>query len=176
MIQQQETRETAGPSDASAADCGEGDQRQVTFTVEVEDEDPLSTEWLAGRFERVLEALAIDRIELSVVIVDDARMAALHQQYLNDPSTTDVLTFDLRDQPAGPLEGEICLCRDEAARRAAERGHDVSRELLLYAVHGLLHLLGYDDHEVDAHAAMHAKEDELLTAIGVGPVYRADGG
>lgn len=176
MIQQQDTCDSACSSDASAADGGEGDPRQVTFTVDVEDDDPLSTQWLAGQFERVLEALAIDRIDLSVAIVDDARMASLHQQYMNDPSTTDVLTFDLRDQPAGPVEGEICICRDEAARRAAERGHELTKELLLYAVHGLLHLLGYDDHDAADHAAMHAKEDELLTRIGVGPVYRAAGG
>lgn len=148
----------------------------MTFTVDVDDEDPLSTEWLAVTFERVLDELAVRQIELSVVIVGDSRMAALHQQYLNDPGTTDVLTFDLRDQPAGPLEGEIYVCRDEAARRAAERGHEATKELLLYTIHGLLHLLGYDDHDPADHAAMHAKEDQLLTAIGVGPVYGAAGG
>src|SRR5690606_1916317 len=81
-------------------------------------------------------------------------------------------TFDLRDGEAGALDGEIVLCVDEAVRQARQRRHDARLELLLYAVHGLLHLLGYDDHDPKDAAKMHRREDELLRAAGLGDVYR----
>lgn len=111
---------------------------------------------------------------MSLLLVGDAEMSRLHAQYKGDPSTTDVLTFDLRDKQGSgdePIEGDIVLCVDEAARQAKQRGHETRIELLLYAVHGLLHLLGYDDHRAADFKRMHAKEDELLQAAGYGAVF-----
>jgi probable rRNA maturation factor len=104
-------------------------------------------------------------------------MDALHRRHTGVAGTTDVLTFDLREMGLGPLDVDIVVCLDEADRQAASRGHAVERELLLYVVHGLMHCLGHDDHEEAACARMHAAEDAVLTAIGVGPVYaRPEGG
>jgi len=72
------------------------------------------------------------------------------------------------------VQGDLVICMDEAARQAVSRGHETRLEVLLYAVHGLLHLLGYDDHNPQDAEAMHRREDELLTAIGYGPVYSRD--
>jgi len=108
---------------------------------------------------------------LNLLVLGDAAMGELHAEYHGDPSPTDVLSFDLRDTTDGLLEGDLALCVDEAGRRAAERGHPVRDEVLLYAVHGLLHLLGEDDHTPADYAHMHAREDALLTAIGVGPRF-----
>jgi len=109
---------------------------------------------------------------LSVAVVDDATMTELHSRYLNLAEPTDVLTFDLSDGTES-LEGEIVLCLDVAARESAARGHDLADEILLYAVHGCLHLLGYDDRTPADAKRMHSREDELLTMLGVGPVYRS---
>jgi probable rRNA maturation factor len=103
-------------------------------------------------------------------------MAALHEQYLDLPTTTDVLTFDLRDDLSDTREGsavmlDTVVCADEAGRRAAELGHSVDHELLLYCVHSLLHVQGYDDGTRAAAARMHAREDGLLQALGVGAIY-----
>lgn len=110
-------------------------------------------------------------------------MSMLHKSYGRKAGTTDVLTFDLSDAQAPSLEpqasvidGEIYICLDEARRRAGQMGHAPRLELLLYAVHGLLHLLGYDDHDPESYHRMHDKEDELLEAIGVGPVFTGKGG
>jgi probable rRNA maturation factor len=111
---------------------------------------------------------------ISVLIVNDARMIELHRQHVGNSSTTDVLTFDLREKPGQPVEADLVLCADEAARRADEHGHSIERELLLYALHGLLHCVGYDDHDDAGWRRMHAREDELLTAIGVGATFRRD--
>jgi len=79
---------------------------------------------------------------------------------------------------ANPLHREaidvnIALCVDEAARQAADRDHDPTSELILYAVHGLLHCLGHDDHEPEAYERMHAIEDELLDRLGVGARFKS---
>ncbi|MEQ9455494.1 MAG: rRNA maturation RNase YbeY [Phycisphaeraceae bacterium] len=127
-------------------------------------------DWLAARLAEVITQLNTPLISLSLALVDDATMAKLHDQYLGDPTTTDVITFDLADQPR-TIEGELVLCVDQARRQADLHNHSIEHELLLYAVHGVLHLLGYDDHDPDQARKMHAEEDRLLTLIGVGPVY-----
>jgi probable rRNA maturation factor len=97
-------------------------------------------------------------------------MQALHTQFSGLNSTTDVLTFANNDSGA-PIDCDIAVCVDEARRRAAELNHTVAQELLLYTLHGMLHAAGFDDVAPDLHAAMHAEEDRILTAIGVGPLF-----
>ncbi|MEC9372219.1 MAG: rRNA maturation RNase YbeY [Planctomycetota bacterium] len=115
-------------------------------------------------------ALAHD-VRLSVV--GDEAMTDLHTRWKDDPSTTDVLTFDLREDaaPGEPLDVDIVVCADEAARQALRRNRRPEEELLLYFVHGMLHCLGHDDREERASQAMHACEDRILAAIGVEPLY-----
>lgn len=110
-----------------------------------------------------------------IAVVDDGRMAAMHERHSGVSGTTDVLTFDMREDGDGPLDVDIVVCIDEARRQADRRGHVVERELLLYILHGALHCLGHDDRDPDASAAMHVREDEILAAIGVGAVYAAAG-
>ena len=115
---------------------------------------------------------------LSLAVVDADTMSNLHARFLNVHGPTDVLTFELDRGPDGRVtEGEIVVCLDVAAAQAAARGHAVEHELLLYAVHGLLHLSGYDDLTDAGYAAMHAREDEILKTLGVGAVFtRAQAG
>ncbi|HRX87229.1 MAG TPA: rRNA maturation RNase YbeY [Phycisphaerae bacterium] len=129
---------------------------------------------IAAALRRVLALQDVTTAALSVAIVDDATMTDLHDRYMNIPEPTDVLTFDLSDEgDARRVDGEIVVCIDVAQREAAARGHALADELLLYAVHGCLHLLGYDDLTPEDSARMHAREDELLTELGIGPVYRS---
>lgn len=110
--------------------------------------------------------------ELSVALVGDRRMSELHKQFMNIDGPTDVLTFPLdHDRGGRPVAGEVVVCVPEARRRAKEHGVPVERELLLYALHGLLHLCGYDDRTGRAYRAMHRTEDQILTRLGVGPVF-----
>ncbi|MCA9295207.1 MAG: rRNA maturation RNase YbeY, partial [Phycisphaerales bacterium] len=85
-------------------------------------------------------------------------------------STTDVLTFPMSDA-GDAVDVDIAICVDEAQRQAGERGHAVEHEILLYAVHGLLHVTGHDDHDDAAYDAMHAEEDRILETIGVGRIF-----
>lgn len=110
--------------------------------------------------------------DLSIALVGDATMAKLHEQFLLIPGPTDVLTFELAHDARGRCTaGEVVCCVGHAARAAKRFGHPVRLELLLYAVHGLLHLLGHDDTTDASYRRMHAAEDRLLTKLGVGPVF-----
>ncbi len=110
--------------------------------------------------------------ELSLALVGDQKMADLHLQFMNIPGPTDVLTFPLESDKRGrPVSGEVIICVPEARRRCRETGGKLREELLLYALHGLLHLCGYDDRTDRAFQAMHRKEDQILRKIGVGPVF-----
>ena len=121
---------------------------------------------------------------LNVALVNDHRMAELNQKHLDHEGPTDVLAFDLRDQPhesdkdllpqqsVKHLEGEIILSMETAVRESQKRGITLDAELALYAVHGTLHLLGYRDRDPHDANRMYAMEDELLTAIGVESVGR----
>ncbi|MCC6360292.1 MAG: rRNA maturation RNase YbeY [Phycisphaerales bacterium] len=107
---------------------------------------------------------------LSIAIVGRAAMARLHADHSGDPTPTDVLTFDLGcDSRRGHIDGEIIVCADVAYAAARRRG--ALAELVLYVVHGVLHLAGHDDHADAAYRRMHRREDEILTALGWGPVF-----
>lgn len=81
--------------------------------------------------------------ELSVVFLTDDALAGLHADFLADPATTDVITFE--GDPALGVAGEICVSVDTAAAYAKVHARDFSSELMLYVIHGWLHLAGYDD-------------------------------
>ena len=110
--------------------------------------------------------------ELSIALVDDGQMAKLHAQFLGIAGPTDVLTFELEhDDRNRVIAGEIVVCIPEARRQAAARGVKIADEVLLYALHGMLHLSGFDDRTERGFRAMHRREDQILTALGVGPVF-----
>lgn len=122
---------------------------------------------LARVARHVASAERFESSALSIVVVGARTMARLHGEYMNDPTPTDVLTFDLGTSiDRRRLEGEIVVCADVALEHAGRRG--VRRELALYVAHGVLHLAGYDDHTPRGYARMHAREDALLEALGLG--------
>src|SRR5688572_12184420 len=84
--------------------------------------------------------------DVSIAIVNDKTMSALHLRDLKIAGPTDVLTYELdHDDKGRCIAGEVIVCLPEARRQARERGTTVDNELLLYALHGVLHLAGFDD-------------------------------
>jgi probable rRNA maturation factor len=111
-------------------------------------------------------------VELSVVLVGDRRMSRLHQEFLGIAGPTDVLTFELDQDGQGRVCcGEVILCVPEAARAAAKNGTSIRQELLLYALHGMLHLCGWDDRTTGDFERMHRMEDDILKRLGIGAVF-----
>jgi probable rRNA maturation factor len=110
--------------------------------------------------------------DLSIALIGDAKMSELHREFMSIDGPTDVLAFPLdQDARGAAISGEVVVCVPYARRIAKTRKMDPEREVLLYAIHGLLHLLGYDDTTPAAYRAMHRTEDELLTKLGLGPVF-----
>lgn len=94
--------------------------------------------------------------EIEVSLVDDSTIAQVHGDFLNDPTPTDVITFH---------HGEVLVSTETAAREAAVRGLPLGRELLLYIIHGLLHLHGHTDADPEPRAIMHATQERLLAQL-----------
>ena len=111
--------------------------------------------------------------ELSVALVNDRTMSELHREFMKQRGPTDVLTFPLGLDARGmAVAGEIVICVPQAQRRAKIEHTSTKHELLLYAIHGLLHLAGYDDRTARGFQIMHQLEDKILTGLGVGPVFQ----
>jgi rRNA maturation RNase YbeY len=112
--------------------------------------------------------------ELSVALVCDRTMSDLHLRFMNIAGPTDVLTFPLEhDAKGNVLGGEVIVCVPEARRRCRELGTTLPEELLLYALHGMLHLCGFDDRTDRDFKRMHRMEDDILARLGVGAVFNA---
>ena len=91
--------------------------------------------------------------EVSVLIVSDRRIAALHKKFMNEPGPTDVITFH---------HGEIFISGEMAKRNAEQFGNSLENELRLYIVHGLLHLHGFDDRDPDNARKMDMVQRKVL--------------
>jgi len=103
---------------------------------------------------------------LSVIVVDDAEIVRLHEQFMHDSTPTDVLTFDLRDDLVdGPIEAEIVLSAETAERQAGRFHTEPGQELLRYAIHGTLHLVGFDDRTPSEQRRMRREEDRILASV-----------
>lgn len=103
---------------------------------------------------------------VSVAIVDDPTIHRLNKQFLAHDEPTDVLSFVLQQQ-SDRLEGEIIVSADTAQTAAARLGWPPEHELLLYAVHGALHLVGYDDLSPGPRRRMRSAEREYLARLGI---------
>jgi len=101
--------------------------------------------------------------ELSLVFMTDDALAQLHADFLDNPTPTDVITFE--GSPELGTAGEICVSADRAAAFAAEHNRDFSEELTLYLVHGWLHLAGYDDLKPPLKRQMRSAEARAMRCL-----------
>ena len=117
-----------------------------------------------------LQFLKKVKSEVSVLIVNDETMCNLHSKHSGNDSSTDVLTFD-HGSDEDAVCADIAICFDVAQREAEPRNNSIQNEMILYVLHGLLHCCGFDDDNDAEHQKIHAEEDRVLTAIGVGAVW-----
>lgn len=133
---------------------------------------------------KILHHENVDQAILSVVFVSHQKMRALNKKYLSRDHVTDVLAFDLSEQsgrnsPTPHLSdntppkrnskvvvGDIVISTDAALKHVSSHQTTLARELTLYVIHGILHLLGYDDHKSADAKKMRKKEKEILDYLG----------
>ena len=114
----------------------------------------------------VLEGEGIKEAKVTLAFVDNPTIHRLNKQFLDHDEPTDVLSFPMSDPKAKLLEGDVVIGVQVAQAQAAERGHDVAAEIALYAIHGLLHLCGHDDHAPAAASQMRDRERYYLGQLG----------
>lgn len=116
---------------------------------------------------------------LTLTFVDAPEIQAINAEHRGIDRVTDVLSFSLVEPVDGdPVEfalpegeprelGDVIICYPRAVEQAAEYGHSVEREVSYLAVHGLLHILGYDHEAPEEQAEMRAREEAALAVVGL---------
>jgi probable rRNA maturation factor len=138
------------------------------IVIEIADEQahlPLDRRLLRRAVRRVLCDAGVRKARISVAVVDDETSARLNWRYLRHRGPADVLSF-LLDEGDG-LEGEVVVAAQTALRTAPQYGWPPHDELLLYAVHGMLHLVGHDDTSPALRAEMQKRETAVLEKLGI---------
>jgi probable rRNA maturation factor len=145
---------------------------------------PVAVDLLEERLRRAIAVEEPASANVTVRLVDDPEIHRLNREFLGHDWPTDVITF-FDDPPttvgADPhrgrhrhLTGELAVSVDTAAREAVRQGWGVDDELLLYCVHGWLHLCGYDDLTDDERPWMRRRERQLLALFGLTPTDLED--
>jgi len=127
---------------------------------------PVSPERIEAAVRWVLREEAVKTAELSVALLDDAEIARMNEEYLEHDGPTDVISFALHHRGDPPL-GDVYVGVEQAVRQAAEFGVTPAEEVLRLAVHGTLHVLGYD-HPKEAgrvESEMFARQEALLKSF-----------
>lgn len=114
----------------------------------------------------VVEAEAASLVHVGVVLSDHDTVRRLNETYLDHDYNTDVISFSLQEEETSDaVEGEVYVDLDTAAERHEEFDTTFEREAYRYVVHGVLHLLGYDDATDEGQKTMRSREDTYLDAV-----------
>lgn len=122
--------------------------------------------------ERVLAAERVVSAELSLVLTHDAEIHRINREYLGHDYPTDVISFSLAPDgeavaSSHQVQGELIVSLDTARQVASAQGWSLQAEVILYVVHGLLHLCGYDDETDETRVIMRQREREILSGLGL---------
>lgn len=105
------------------------------------------------------------KAEINIVFVDDPYMIRLNQEYLKKDTTTDVLSFILTDESDDHLVGEVYANSEQITRQTGDYAVSFEAELCRIVIHGLLHLIGFDDQTDEEKQTMTEKEDHYLAIL-----------
>lgn len=134
---------------------------------------PVDEKPLIEAVRRVLADRADSNATVSLAVVSDPEIHEINRRFLAHDEPTDVISFVLEDSEA-QFSGEIVVSFDTAAREALHYGWAVESELLLYVIHGALHLAGYDDTSPELQREMRTQEQFFLQGFGLTPSYESD--
>jgi len=135
---------------------------------------PLNPSRITRMVKTILRHEGIAAADLSFVFVTDRAIKVLNKKYLKRSYATDVLAFDLGqgtlcEKKKCPLAGEIIISVETAVKNAKLYHSTLKGEIALYVSHGILHLLGYDDHSRRDIKRMREKEGEILNILQCSP-------
>ncbi|MFL5734158.1 MAG: rRNA maturation RNase YbeY [Chloroflexia bacterium] len=156
-----------------------GSDYLITVQIDPQYEDRLDCGALHILAMEVLRAEGVPGpLELGVIVTTDGEVRSLNRDYLGHDYETDVISFAMSEEPGAtgaprfvtpegraPYLGDIAIAYDRAAEQAPDFSNTPEAEVATLLIHGLLHLLGYDDTEGHEHERMHARQQELLEAF-----------
>ena len=141
------------------------------FLLEIldeQDELAIDLEKVRTLCEHILDDGKIKSGKINVVLVNSDTIHQFNKDFLQHDYPTDTISFPIEDRRhEGHLEGEVLVCTEVAKRRADEFGWTAEEKLLLYIVHGMLHLAGFDDVTPEQQTVMQEKEREYLAMLGI---------
>lgn len=105
-----------------------------------------------------------ESLEVEISIVDDPTIAQVHVDFMDIPGATDVITFSHGDSGGGAM-GEIVVSAETARSNSSEYDQEFESELMLYMIHGLLHLAGHEDADPDERSAMEEIQFRILKEV-----------
>lgn len=118
-----------------------------------------------------IEKLNLGEVEFNIIIVDNEYIHNLNREYRHIDRETDVITFALEDDktfnPESRILGDVYISIDKAKAQAIEYGHSLEREMCFLAVHGFLHLNGYDHMVEEDEKVMFGLQEEILNEMGI---------
>ena len=136
--------------------------------LDVQEEFAADLEKVRTICERILDDCGIKSGKINVVLVDSDTIRQYNKDFLQHDYPTDTISFPIEDRRSeGYLEGEVLVCTEIAKCRAGEFGWTAEEELLLYVVHGILHLVGFDDATPEQKTIMQEKERDYLATLGI---------
>ncbi|ASZ62076.1 rRNA maturation RNase YbeY [Bacillus subtilis] len=154
----------------------------MSLLIDIVDETGSVSEEMLKEVENLLQFAAEregiqDQAEVSVTIVSNDDIHQINKEYRGKDAPTDVISFALEEEGEGEIEivgaemppvlGDIIISADRTREQAEEYNHSFKRELGFLAVHGFLHLLGYDHMTKEEEEEMFTKQKELLDAYGL---------
>lgn len=123
------------------------------------------------------EGLFGESLEMSVIFVTDEQIRQINADYRQKDAVTDVITFAMEDEVEGEIKiqglpmprmlGDVFISLPRAREQASRYGHSFFRELSFLAVHGFLHLLGYDHLTAEEEQLMFGKQEDILNELGI---------
>ena len=150
---------------------------EIDILIDEELTEPPQSDWLRSTAEKVLTILRLPAAtEMGLFITTQEKIKELNRDYLKKDTPTDVISFYMispepSDMPfVAPPDGlvhlgEVIISYPQAMIQAAEQGHSTARELTILIIHGILHLLGYEDEKPALKKKMAAKEKEILQIL-----------
>ena len=136
------------------------------------DEEIKEIDGLKGLLDYALSYLKLNNVEFNIIIIDNPRIHEMNKEYRGVDRETDVITFALEDHKDIEFEdlrllGDVYISIDKARSQAKDYGHSLKREISFLAIHGLLHLLGYDHMNPEDEKVMFGLQDEILDSYGI---------
>ena len=133
----------------------------VQLIYDIEKATDVDNDWLNSTCKNILNDKNHDTATISIILTNDKQLLQLKKQYFKQDALTDVITFNL-EEDNDPIEGEIYISLNRVSENAREFKQDIRKELKRVIIHGILHLLGYDDQTPKEKHTMTCLEDHYL--------------